>query len=128
MNLDDERPSGEEEPLVPAALRDEERLLIIFAYMGPLAFVSLLAGRIEFVRWHARQGLFLGATALLTFILLRPIHVLLYRIWPFLGDIFLTLEILVGFGFFMVAVLCLIRGLEGGRFKIPFLTDVVDRL
>src|SRR5881397_129011 len=43
LNLDDERPLGEEEPFIPVSLRDEDRLLIIFAYMGPLAFVSLAA-------------------------------------------------------------------------------------
>ena len=81
MNLDDERPLGEEEPVVPVALRDEERLLVIFAYMGPLAFVSLAAARHDLVRWHARQGILLGSLALLTFVLLRPFHALSYKIF-----------------------------------------------
>ena len=127
MNLDEERPLGEEEPLVPVALRDEDRLLVIFAYLGPLALVSLVAARNEFVRWHARQGLLLGSTALLTFVILRLPHALLYKIWPFLGEIFQTFEILIGFGFFLTAMLCLVRGLDGNRFKIPFLADIVER-
>jgi uncharacterized membrane protein len=127
MNIDDERPPGEEEPLGPDALLDEERILIIFAYMGPLAIVSLAAARSDFVRWHARQGLLLGALTLATFIVLRPLHNLTYFIWPFLGQIFMTMEILLGFGFFLVAILCLVRGLERTRFRIPFLADVADR-
>ncbi len=127
MIIDDERPIGEEEPLVPAALRDEDRLLVIFAYLGPLAIVSLAAARNDFVRWHARQGLLLGSTALVTFVILRLPHALLYKIWPFLGEIFQTFEILIGFGFFLAAMLCLVRGLEGNRFKIPFLADIVER-
>lgn len=128
MNLDDDRPLGEEEPLAPVALRDEERLLVIFAYLGPLAFVSLAAARSEFIRWHARQGLLLSSTALVSFVMLRIPHALFFKIWPFLGQIFVTVEILIGFGFFLVAVLCIVRGLEGDRFKIPFLADLVDRL
>lgn len=115
------------ESLGSEPLTDEERLLVIFAYLGPLAFVSLLASRREFVQWHARQGLLLGGVVLATFVVLRPFHFLLYKIWPFLGQIFQTLEILTGFGFFLVAALCLVRGLEGTRFRIPFLGELVDR-
>ena len=127
MNLEDERPPGEEEPLGPEALLDEERLLIIFAYMGPLAIVSLAAARSAFVRWHARQGLLLSVLTLVTFVVLHPLHNLAYYIWPFLGEIFFTMEILIGFGFFLVAILCLVRGLERTRFRIPFLAEVADR-
>jgi len=127
VNLDDERPPGEEEPLGTETLHDEERLLIIFAYMGPLAIVSLAAARSDFVRWHARQGLLLSVLTLVTFVVLRPIHSLMYFIWPFLGQIFQTMEILIGFGFFLVAVLCLVRGIERTRFRIPFLADLADR-
>jgi uncharacterized membrane protein len=62
-----------------------------------------------------------------TFVVLRPIHSLMYFIWPFLGQIFQTMEILIGFGFFLVAVLCLVRGIERTRFRIPFLADLADR-
>jgi uncharacterized membrane protein len=127
VNIEDESPPGEEEPLVAEPLHDEERLLVIFAYMGPLAIVSLAAARSDFVRWHARQGLLLGVVTLVTFVVLRPLHSLMYIIWPFLGEIFLTMEILIGFGFFLVAVLCLVRGIERTRFRIPFLADLADR-
>lgn len=127
VNIEDERPPGEEEPLGAEVLQDEERLLIIFAYLGPLAFVTLAAGRSDFVRWHARQGLLLSVLTLVTFVVLHPLHNLAYFIWPFLGEIFLTMEILIGFGFFLVAILCLVRGLERMRFRIPFLSDLADR-
>jgi len=127
MNIDEERPPGEEEPMGVEPLHDEERLLIIFAYMGPLAIVSLAAARSDFVRWHARQGLLLGVLTLVTFVVLHPLHSLMYIIWPFLGEIFLTMEILIGFGFFLVAILCLVRGIERTRFRIPFLADLADR-
>ena len=127
MNLDDERPASEEEPLAPETLGDEERLLIIFAYMGPLALISLAAARTEFVRWHARQGLLLSIVTLVTFVVLRPFHNLFFFVGAFLGQIFMTIEILIGFGFFMVAILCLVRGLERTRFRIPFVADIVDR-
>jgi uncharacterized membrane protein len=115
------------EGLGPERLTDEERILVLFAYLGPLAFISLLASRRDLVRWHARQGLLLGVLALATFVVLRPFHMLAFKYWPFLGQIFMTMEILVGLGFFLVGAFCLIRGLEGMRFRIPFLADLIDR-
>lgn len=129
MELEEERQEqeGEPEPFVPVALRDEDRLLLILAYMGPLALVSLAAGRNDFVRWHGRQGLLLGVATLVTFVALRPVHTLFYLIWGFLGQIFLTIELLVGVGFFLVAIFCLVRALEGAKFRLPLLGDIVDR-
>ena len=119
--MEDDTPQLEEE------LGDEDRLLLIFAYMGPLSLVSLVAGRREFVLWHAKQGLLLTLAALVTFVVLRIPHSLCYMIWSFLGDLFLTVELLVLAGFLLVAILCLVRALEGERFRIPFLSEFADR-
>ncbi len=115
------------EPALRQPLSDEERVLVIFAYLGPLAIVAVAAGRSEFVRWHARQGLLLAGTALVTFLLLRIPHSLLYGLSKFLGDIFLTFELLTLTGFLIVAILCVVRGLEGERFRIPWFAELVDR-
>ena len=130
QDLDDETLEGEpleQETGVPESLSDEERVLVLFSYLGPLAFVSLLASRRELVRWHARQGLLYGIFVLASFVVLRIPHAMLFKIWPFLGQIFMTIELLTGLGLFLVAALCLVRGLEGRRFRIPFLADVLDR-
>jgi len=109
-------------------LGDEDRLLLIFAYMGPLALVSLVAARRDFVKWHAKQGLVLALAALCTFIVLRPFHALFYLIWKFLGDLFLSVEILVLVGFLILAILCMVRAIEGERFRIPFFAELADRM
>ena len=38
-------------------LSDQDRILLVFGYLGPLAIVALVATRREFVKWHAKQGL-----------------------------------------------------------------------
>ena len=119
--MEDDAPELEEE------LGDEDRLLLIFAYMGPLSLVSLAAGRKEFVLWHAKQGLLLAVAAFVTFVLLRIPHSLCYMIWSFLGDLFLSVELLVLAGFLLVAILCMVRALEGERFRLPFFSEFADR-
>ena len=42
-------------------LTDQDRVLLVFGYLGPLALVSLIASRRELVKWHAKQGLLLAA-------------------------------------------------------------------
>jgi uncharacterized membrane protein len=117
----------DEERLEPEELSDEDRVLLIFSYMGPLAIVSLIAARRDFVKWHARQGLVLTVATAATFLLLRPFHALFYLIWGFLGDLFLTAEILVLVGFLIIAILCMVRALEGERFRLPFFSEIADR-
>jgi uncharacterized membrane protein len=130
QNLEDEpleEPSLAAEAIDPVRLNDEDRLLVVFASLGPLALVTMLAGRSEFVRWHGKQGILLAIVAFATFVALRPFHRLAYLILPFLGQLFTALEVFLGIGFLLVALLCMVRGLEGRRFRVPLLADLIDR-
>jgi hypothetical protein len=53
----------ETEPL-DQELSDQDRVLVVFGYLGPLALVALIASRREFVKWHAKQGLALWLSVL----------------------------------------------------------------
>jgi hypothetical protein len=67
-------------------LTDQDRLLVVFAYLGPLALVSLLASRREFVKWHAKQGLALVTALALLYPVLRFVHYVLDRfLWTVFG-------------------------------------------
>ena len=97
----------EEDQIEERELREEDRFLLIFAYLGALAIVSLALARRDFVRWHARQGLMLTVSAIVTFLILRIPHAICYRIWTFLGSVFLTLELLILLGFLIVSMTCM---------------------
>ncbi len=109
-------------------LTDQDRLLLVFDYLGPLALFSLLASRRELVKWHAKQGLILTATVLAIYALVRPVYLLLKRYaWGFFGDIFWAGVWLVGLGVLLLILMCVVRALEGERFRIPVLGDLADR-
>ncbi len=111
-----------------AELTDQDRVLCVFGYLGPLALVSLVASRREFVKWHAKQGILLTASWIGLYILLKPIHLILKRyVWFALGDLFWAAVCLVGLGLLLLLMLCVVRALEGERFKIPLLGELVDR-
>lgn len=112
-----------------AELTDQDRVLLVFDYLGPLALFSLVASRRELVKWHAKQGLLLSALLLALYLIARPLYLVLKRnAWPFFGDLFWAIVSLIGLGVLLVMFLCVVRALEGERFRIPLLGDLADRI
>jgi uncharacterized membrane protein len=119
------------EERLTSELSDEDRILLLFAYLGPLAVVSLVASRKEFVKWHAKQGLLLAFAAAGLYLVLKSVHLLLQQgPWfvRFLGELFWTLVGLTSLGLGVLLLLCVVRALEGERFKVPGLGDLADRI
>ena len=109
-------------------LTDQDRLLLVFGYLGPLALVSLVASRRELVKWHAKQGLLLAAAVLLVHIVFKPIHSLMSQFVAPMRDIFWAANALVLLGALLGTIVCIVRGLEGERFKLPGLGALADWL
>lgn len=117
-------------PQLSQELTDQDRILLVFGYLGPLAFVALVASRREFVRWHAKQGLLLSlVVSALYLVILRPlIHVTTQYHWSWMTELFWAATWLVALGVVLMMIVCIIRGLEGERFKLPILGEAADRL
>ena len=108
---------------------DQDRLLLVFAYLGPLALFSLIASRKEFVKWHAKQGVLLSVAVAAVWIATRGLYLLIRaKLWPLLGALFTVAAGLMALGLFLLVFLCLVRALEGERFKVPLLGDLADVL
>jgi len=118
----------EDEPL-DQELSDQEKVLLVFGYLGPLALVSLITSRREFVKWHAKQGLALWVAVAALYPVVRLVQYVLDRFfWDIFGEIFRVGIWLSILGVVVALLVCVIRGLEGERFKLPFLGEVADRL
>lgn len=118
-----------DEPGLSTDLGDQDRILLVFGYLGPLALLPLVASRKVFVKWHAKQGILLSAVFLVGYLVLKAIHLVFRRfLWAWVGELFWIVVALAGVGFLLVLFLCVVRGLEGERFKVPFLGDLTDRL
>jgi uncharacterized membrane protein len=108
---------------------DQDRLLLVFAYLGPLALFALVASRKEFVKWHAKQGALLSCAVAALWIGARGIYLLLRpKLWLWLGTLFGAAAGLTALGLLLLVFLCLVRALEGERFKVPLLGDLADAL
>jgi uncharacterized membrane protein len=110
-------------------LTDQDRVLLVFAYLGPLSLLPLIAARREFVKWHAKQGALLALVIAAAWIAARGLYLLVRaKMWALLGVLFGTAAALTGLGLALLLLFCIVRALEGERFKIPLLGDVVDSM
>jgi uncharacterized membrane protein len=110
-------------------LTDQDRLLLVFAYLGPLGLFSLVASRKEFVKWHAKQGVLLSVAVAAIWIVARGLYLLVRaKLWALVGALFGAATALTGLGLLLLVFLCVVRALEGERFKVPMLGDLADAL
>ena len=110
-------------------LSDQDRVLLVFGYLGPLSLVSLIASRREFVKWHAKQGLVLSATLVVVYPVLKFIRwVLDSLLWAVFGELFWIAAWMTVVGVVVAMLVCIVRALEGERFKLPMLGELADRL
>ena len=87
---DDELPP--ERPELP--LDDQDRILLVLAYLGILALIPYLTARKDFVVWHARQGLLLFGVSLITLFSMILANVILWHFHWVIGLLFLLLLLL----------------------------------
>lgn len=121
----DSEPLGQE-------LSDQDRVLLVFGYLGPLALVALLASRRAFVKWHAKQGLALTLVLAIVYPVLRYVQLRLDTweglFWRPVAEIFQAMAWMVVAGVLIAGLVSVIRGLEGERFRIPVLAEIADWL
>jgi uncharacterized membrane protein len=110
-------------------LSDQDRLLLVFAYLGPLGLFSLVASRKEFVKWHAKQGVLLSLLVGAVWVVMRGLYLLVRaKLWALLGALFGIAGGMMALGMLLLGFLCIVRALEGERFKVPMVGDLADAL
>lgn len=110
------------------SISDQDRVYLVLAYLGVLALVPFLTAKKEFVLWHARQGLLLFGVSLVTLFCMILINVVIWHFaWVF-GLLFLILLLTTGFGVMALMAACILKALEGERWRIPGLGDFVEKI
>jgi len=98
-------------------------IMIVLSYLGLLALIPLLVEKDDSeVQWHAKHGLVL---AVLDFILLFGVPFVLSILH--LGCAGCVLQSVLGIALLIVHILCIVKGVNGGRFIIPGISDFANR-
>lgn len=108
----------------PGAANPNRTLMLVLAYCGPLALIPLLVEKNDpEVQWHAKHGLVIFVAEIILFFVIGILHFI-----PFLGWILgCLLTVILPIGSLILAILCIMKAVNGQRFIIPGLSEFADR-
>lgn len=124
-----QQPSSSEPPAPPEppgsdGASSNRNLMVVLAYLWVLVLVPLLIEeRDEEVRWHAKHGLVLMAAEFMLWVVLQ---IAMFATGG-LGCLLAPFGFMLLVAFVLVRIVCIVRGIDGGRFQIPVLTPLVER-
>jgi uncharacterized membrane protein len=101
---------------------------VVLSYLGLLALIPLLVERDDSeVQWHAKHGLVLLVAEVVVLIGLSIINLVVSSVIPVFGCIGCLLPAAVLIAIVVLHVLCIVNGVKGERFKVPWLSDFADK-
>lgn len=99
-------------------------IMLILAYLSVLALIPLLTEKKDQeVQWHSKNGLVITA-----FWIILAIALTILGFVPVLGQVLGCLAMpLIGLGGLVVFILCVMKALNGERFRLPVVSDYADK-
>jgi uncharacterized membrane protein len=102
--------------------------MIVLAYLWLLALVPLLVEKEDKeVQWHAKHGIVLMVAEIVLWIVLSVLSMVVGMALPMVGCAFSLLFLVLWVGILIVHIMCIVKGVGGGRFLIPGVSNYADR-
>jgi uncharacterized membrane protein len=121
-----ETPSGPPPPEQPptGSVSPNRTIMLILSYLGILAIIPLLVETDDQeVQWHAKHGILLVAGWIVL-----AIALMILQMVPVLGNILgCALLPILWLVALVVHILCIVKALNGERFRLPFVSDFADQ-
>jgi uncharacterized membrane protein len=119
------------DPTPAGAQSGNRTIMIVLSYLWLLALVPLLVEKNDReVQWHAKHGIVLMVAEIVLWIVLFIVQMVIGHI-PFLGCLMAILGLLIGFvlwiGVIVVHVMCIVKGINGERFLVPYVSQYADQ-
>jgi uncharacterized membrane protein len=102
-------------------------VMIVLAYLWPLALIPLLLEKDTEVQWHAKHGLVLMVAEVLLLVAFAILTSLVSLATFGLGCALSLLVVVIWIGILAVHVVGIVKGLGGSRLTIPFVSEFADR-
>jgi len=98
--------------------------MLVLSYLGLLALIPLLTKKDDSeVQWHAKNGLALFIAEIVIWIALR----IIFRFIP-LGCGMSMVSCVIWLAFLVIWILCIMKAVQGQRFRIPVVTDIAEKM
>jgi uncharacterized membrane protein len=120
---------SETTPTGPAGPSSERGVMIVLAYLWPLALVPLLVEKNDQeVLWHARHGIVLMAADIVVLIVYFVLQLIVGILTGGVGCLLLIIVLpLLFLAIVALHAAAIIKGLNGQRLLIPVLSDYADK-
>lgn len=114
----------------PAAGGLSENAAAAIAYITIIPSIIFLVlepyNRMRLVKFHSIQNLALAVAWIAIWIGITILHVVMHFI-PFIGVLFLLVDLLVSVGFFIAWLICILKASKGEYFKLPIIGDFAEK-
>lgn len=112
----------------PSGVSPNRQVMIVLSYIGLLALIPLLSEKEDReVQWHAKHGLVLFVSWIVLMVATQVVIIVLNQVSSSLGCVVSMATPFVGLAYFVVTILCILKGVKGERFLIPGVSSLVDR-
>ena len=103
-------------------------VMIVLAYLWPLALVPLLVEKGDpEVQWHAKHGIVLMVAEIVLLAAFGMVTSVISLATLGLGCVLSMLAIFLWIGILAIHVTAIIRGINGGRLIVPWVSDYANR-
>ena len=107
----------------------DRTLMVVLSYLWILALIPLLTKKDDpEVQWHAKNGLCILGAEIVAWIVLTILSFALSRVVSALGCGIGLVQCAVWIGFLIVRIMCIVKGVGGQRFRLPFVSDFADKM
>jgi uncharacterized membrane protein len=112
----------------PGSVSQNRNIMIVLAYLGPLFLVPLLVEKDDKeVQWHAKNGMCLFLASIVVWLAFFVLSLVVAAIAGPLACLIHVIYLFVILGILVLAIMCIVKGINGQRLVIPFVSQFVDK-
>lgn len=105
----------------------DRTLMVVLSYLWILALIPLLTKKDDReVQWHAKNGLGILGAEIVVWIVFWIIGYMMRG--SMLGCGLATIQCVVWLAFLVLRIVCIVKGVNGQRFRIPVVTEFAEKL
>ncbi len=104
----------------------DRTLFLVLSYVWLLSLIPLFVKKEDReIQWHAKNGLVLFGAEVVWVIIQTAIS---FAHIPMLGCVTGIVGCIIWIGFIALSIVCIVKAVNGQRFRIPMLTDMAEKM
>lgn len=107
----------------------DRTLMVVLSYLWILALIPLLTKKDDSeVQWHAKNGLAILGAEIALWLVFTIAGFALRGVLGSLGCGLAVVQCAVWIGFLVVRIMAIMKGVAGGRMRVPVVSDLADKM